>query len=122
METGIVKFIISLLLIALLSFASGLYLPWWSIAIVSFLVSLLIYQKPAIAFISGFIALFILWGCLTWFRSVANDHILANKMSLLILKSQSPGTLIFLTTLIGAIIGGMAAFTGSLIRKLKDVN
>ena len=122
MKTGIIKFVISLLLIALLSFACGLYFPWWSIAIVSFLVSLLIYQKPGIAFISGFIALFILWGSLTWFRSLANDHLLANKMSLLILKSHSPGTLIFLTTLIGAIMGGMAALTGSLVRKLKEMN
>jgi hypothetical protein len=122
MKFRITKFIISLLLIALVSFAVGLYFPWWTIAIVSFLVSLLIYQKPGIAFTSGFIALFVLWGSLAWFRSLANDHILANKMSLLILKSNSPGTLIFLTTLIGAIIGGMAALTGSLVRKLRDMN
>ncbi len=32
------KFIISLFLIAILSFASGLFLPWWNIAIVAFLV------------------------------------------------------------------------------------
>ncbi len=113
------KFIVSLFLIALISFAAGLYLPWWSIAIAAFLVSLLIYQKPSVAFITGFAALFILWGGLAWFKSLANDHILAHRIAMLILKSDSPGTLIFITTLIGAITAGLAALTGSLIRRLK---
>jgi hypothetical protein len=118
----LVKFVASILVIALLSFASGLYLPWWSIAIVAFLVSLLIYQKPGFAFIAGFAALFLLWGSIALLKSSANGHILAGRMSMLILKSNSPGTLVFISTLIGAIVGGMAALTGSLTRRLKDLN
>ena len=59
------KFFVSLILTAFLSFGACLYLPWWSIAIASFLVAALIPQRPGKAFLAGFTALFLLWGGLT---------------------------------------------------------
>ena len=56
------KFFVSLLLTALLSFAAGLYLPWWSIAIAAFIVAALIPQSAVKSFLTGFTALFLLWG------------------------------------------------------------
>lgn len=113
------KFILSLILTALLSFAACLFLPWWSIAIAAFITSLLIQQKPMISFLSGFIALFILWGTLTWFISNNNSHLLAHRLSLLILKTDNPFALILVTALIGALVAAFAALSGSLIRKPK---
>jgi hypothetical protein len=110
------KFTITTILILLLSFCACLYFPWWSIAIVAFIVSALIPQKPLLAFLSGFIALFLLWGGLSLFISSNNDHILANRVSLLILKTQSAFLLILVTALIGALIGGFGALTGSFVR------
>ncbi len=113
------KFIISLILTALLSFVSCLYLPWWSIAIVAFIVAALIPQKPGKAFLTAFLALFLLWGGLSFWISQNNEHILAHKISLLVLKMDNPYLLILATGLIGALVAGMAALTGSYLRKSK---
>ena len=111
------KFIISLLLIALLSVAACLYLPWWSIAIVAFIVAALIPQQPAKAFLTGFIALLLLWGSLSWYISSNNNHLLAHKVSMIILKTDSPYLLITATALIGALVAGFAALSGSYLRR-----
>ena len=111
------KFIASLLLTALLSFAACLFLPWWSIAIAAFLVALLIPQKAGKAFITGFAALFLLWGGLSLWMSNANEHILAHKVSVLMIKADNPYLLILATAVIGALVAGFAALTGSYLRK-----
>jgi hypothetical protein len=113
------KFFISLILTILLSFAACLFLPWWSIAIASFVVAALIPQKPLKAFLTGFIALFLLWGGLSFWMSNNNDNILAHKVSQLILKMDNPYLLILATALIGAIVAGFAALAGSYLRKTK---
>ncbi len=110
------KFIISLILIALISFAACTVLPWWSIAPASFLVSVLIPQKVSLAFLSGFLALFILWGAYSWYISYLNEHILAHKVSMLILKNDQPVALIIITALIGGMVAGLAAIAGALLR------
>jgi hypothetical protein len=111
------KFLVSVMLIALLSMSACLYLPWWSIAIVAFIVAAAIPQKPGRSFLAGFLALFLLWGALAWFISSNNNHVLAHKVSLLILKMDSPGALITVTALIGALVAGLAALSGSFVRK-----
>lgn len=111
------KFIVAFFLIALLSVAMGMYLPWWSIAVAAFVVGLAIPQKSLPAFLCGFLALFVCWGGMAWRLSSGNEHILAHRISALIIKRDSPQLLMLLTALIGALIGGMATLTGSLIRK-----
>lgn len=113
------KFVISLILTALVGFATCLYLPWWCIAIAAFIVAAFIPQKPGKAFLSGFLALFLLWGGLSFWISSNNEHLLAQKISLLILKIDNAYLLITATALIGALTAGFAALTGSYIRK-KD--
>ena len=113
------KFIVSLILMAVLSFATCLYLPWWSIAIAAFAVAALIPQKPGKAFLTGFTALLVLWGGLSFWISNNNDHILAHRVSQLILKMDNPTLLILATALIGAIVAGFAALAGSYLRKSK---
>ncbi len=110
------KFFASFVLILVLSLAAGLYLPWWSIAITSFAVSVAIPQKPAIAFLTGFLAIFILWGALAFYLSSNNQHILAHKISILILKKDDPYLLVGVSACIGALVAGVAALSGSWIR------
>jgi len=112
------KFIVSIILTALLSFVACLYLPWWSIAVVSFLVAVVIIQKPYLAFISAFASLFLLWGGMAWGISAANGDLLAGKMSILVIESESSFLLMGLTALIGAIVAAFAALSGSLLRRL----
>ncbi len=111
------KFLVSIVLIALLSVAACLYLPWWSIAVVSFIVAAVIPQKPVVSFAAGFTALFLLWGSLSWYISSNNNHLLAHKVSMLILKMDSPMVLVLATALIGALVAGLAALSGSFVKK-----
>lgn len=112
------KFIVSVLLIMLLSFVASLYLPWWIIAVVAFTVSSVIIQKPYVAFITGFTALLLLWGGLAWYISSANNHIMAHKVSVLVIQEDSPSVLVLLTACIGALLAGFASLSGSLMRRL----
>jgi hypothetical protein len=112
------KFIVSILLIAILSFAMCLYLPWWVIALVGFLVAFLIPQKTGLAFLSGFVALFLLWSLLSFYISNANDNILAHKISILFIKMDNPFVLILFTGVIGGLVGGFGSLSGRLFKKL----
>ena len=112
------KFLISVLLTALLSFAACLFLPWWIIAITGFVVAFAIPQKAGIAFLAGFIALFFLWAGLSFWMSAANNHLLAHKISLLFIKVDNPILLIAITGLIGGLVAGFGGLTGRLSRKL----
>lgn len=110
------KFLVSIVLISLISFIACLYFPWWIIAIVSLLVSVLLPQKPLWSFLAGFCALFLLWTILALIISSSNNHILAHRMSLVILKTDSPFMLALITGLIGATVAGFAALAGSFVR------
>ncbi len=67
------RFLISVLLIILLAFIAGIYLPWWSVAIIAFAVALLIPQSIAKSFVDGFLGIFLLWGLLAlWIDSKNN--------------------------------------------------
>ena len=112
------KFIVSLVLIILLSFTACLYFPWWSIAIVAFVITVVIPQRPLMSFITGFLSLFLLWAGLSYWMSKNNGHILAHKISLLIIKTDSPFLLMLVSALIGALVAGFAATAGCYLRKL----
>lgn len=113
------KFTISLFLTALLSFAACLYLPWYSIAAAAFIVALLIPQRPGRAFISAFIALFLLWGGMSYWISNNNEHLLAHKISQLVLKMDNPYLLIAATAFIGGLVAALAALSGTYLRKTR---
>lgn len=114
--------ILVFLLIGILSYITGLYYPWWSLAVVAFVVSLIIRQKPVASFFTAFISLFVLWFSLALFRDMANDHILGNRMSELFLQVKSPVLLAIITGFIGAIVAGFAALSASFLRIKKRVN
>ena len=107
------KFIISLLLTALLSFTAGLYLDWWSIAPAAFIISLCIRQTPGKAFLTGFLALFLLWGGLAWAIDSRNESVLSHRMGQLLGLGGSPFLMILVTALIGALVAGLASLAAS---------
>jgi hypothetical protein len=115
------KFTVSLIVTAILSFAACLFLPWWSIAIAAFIVAAAIPQKPAKAFAAASLALFLLWGGLSFFISNSNGHILAHKISRMILGIDNPLLLVSATALIGSLIAGFGALAGSYLRQPKAV-
>ena len=112
------RIILALLLTATISFLAGLRLEWWSIAIVSFLVALLIPQKIIGAFISGFLGIFILWAVLALWIDSKNGNTLSFKMAELFKLGGSSILLILVTAFIGGLVGGFAAMAGSSLRPL----
>jgi hypothetical protein len=113
------KFLASTALIALLSLIAGLYGPWWGFALAAFLVSVLITQRPGMAFLSGFVALFLLWGLLAWRIDAANGSLLSRKVAQILPLGGSPFLLILVTAIIGALVGGGAALSGSYLKKTR---
>jgi hypothetical protein len=113
----LIKFFVNALLIALLSFAGGLFFPNWIIAPIAFLVSLLIPLRPLPAFLSGFAALFLLWGGLALAADLANGGILATRIAWLLPLHGSHYALVLVTALLGALMGGGGALTASFLRK-----
>jgi hypothetical protein len=115
-EKIIMKFIVSLLLIMLLSFASSLYFPWWMITIAAFIVSISIPQTPAKAFLCGFLAVFLLWGAQAFFIDYHNNHILANKIAHVLPLGGHFLHAILVTGFVGGLVAGMASLTASFLR------
>ncbi len=110
------KLLVAILLTALLSFVSGIYFPWWSLAIAAFLVAILVHQKAGKAFLAGFLGVFLLWACLAWWIDIKNNGVLSKKMAQLLPAGGSTLVLILLTAFIGALVGGLGAMTGSFLR------
>lgn len=113
------KFSVALILTALLSFIAGLYFPWWSIAIASFLVALLVQQKAGIAFAAGFSGLLVLWTVLAWWINVKNENILSARIGELLGIGNNPFLLILITGIIGGLVAGLAAMSGSYLKSSK---
>ena len=113
------KFITAIILTALLSFAIGLFtmLPWWSFAITSIVIAAAIHQKPWKAFLAAFIAVFVLWAIMSFSIDNANQHILSVKVATILPLGGSSFMLILLTALIGGLVAGLSALTGSYLRK-----
>jgi hypothetical protein len=110
------KFILSTLLIIVLSFIAGQFLEWWSIAIVAFLVALLIPQSVGAGFLSGFLGIFIMWAIVAFWIDSKNDSILSRKIAELLPLGGSSILLILVTAFVGALVGGFAAMSGSSIK------
>ena len=99
------------LIILILSFASGYFLPWWVVAIAAFIAAFFAGKKPASTFGAGFFAVFVAWIVLALFKSVPNDHILAKKVATLFTLPNWIFILL-LTGVVGGLAGGMSALTG----------
>jgi hypothetical protein len=113
------KFIAAIILTALLAFIGGLRFDWWIIAIAAFLTALLVHQKAGKAFLSGFIGVFLLWGILAWWIDMKNDGVLSKKIAEVLPLGGSSILLIFVTAVIGALVAGFGAMSGSYLRSRR---
>jgi len=109
------RFLLSIILIALLSAVAEHFFPWWTIGVVSFVVSASISQKPGKAFLMGFYGIALFWLVAAMLHDIANDHILSTRMAALF---HLPGYWLFIavTILIGGLVGGLSALAGALMR------
>lgn len=112
------RFVLTILLIAFLSFIAGLHLPWWSVAVAAFAVALLLPQSVGKGFLAGFLGVFLLWLLLSLWIDFKNEHLLSRKIALLFPLGGSSFLLILVTAFVGALVGGFAAMSGSSLRRL----
>jgi hypothetical protein len=114
------KFAVSFLLILLVCYAAYLFAnetPWWIFAIGSFLVGLAVPQHPFKSWLAGFFGAFTLWLMLAYITDTSNGSILSAKMANVIPLNGSSIILLLISALVGGLVAGMAALTGSFLRK-----
>jgi len=132
------KFIIKLVLILVLSALLQMVLPFWIVAVVAFLVSLLLSERPrkwqfsrkkngpSFSFLAGFLAIFILWAGMAYGFDLANNALLSNRISDLLFAGNGielpaflgSHSVVLLTGLFGGIWAGFAGMAGNVLGEL----
>jgi len=105
------------LIILILSFAGSYLLPWWGVAIITFLAALFIGKTSWPSFLSGFSAVFVVWAILALIKSIPNDNILAGMVVQLFPLPHNWIWVLVITAFIGGLVGGMGALSGALLKK-----
>src|SRR5580658_3393397 len=109
------RFLLAVMLIVFLSAVTEWFLPWWMIAVVSFIVSLLITLKPGKAFLAGLVGIGIFWLVASLLHDVPNEHILSTRMAV-VFHLPNYCLFILVTVFIGGLIGGLSALAGAFFR------
>jgi hypothetical protein len=112
------KNIYHLIPILILGALASWFFPWWSIAIVCFGVGAWLNDSPGKSYALGMAAVTLLWSGYAGFLNNANGGLLAGKISELFQGKVSGTQLIFVSGLIGGLVGGFATMTGAYFRRL----
>ncbi|HNP07931.1 MAG TPA: hypothetical protein PKN99_09895 [Cyclobacteriaceae bacterium] len=105
------RFIVQVIITAIVCFMFQKLFPWWTMAIGAFLVGFVFSNSGFKSFLSGFIAIGLLWLGLALYVDNATQSILTEKISQLF-----PLNLFVLTSLVGGLVGGFASLTGALLK------
>jgi len=111
------KFTLTFITIGILSYFSQSFGPWWTGVVVAFLVAAIVQLKPGSAFLAGFIGLGLAWGVASGIADFENSGILSTRIGEML--GNLPGwSLVPITTLLGALLGGLGALSGASGMKL----
>jgi hypothetical protein len=113
------KFILSIVLVALVTYAIGIYgnLPWWSFVVTNLMIAIALPIKPLQSFFAGALGVGALWAGLAFGIDMANNHILSRIVAQILPLGGSYIALIIVRAFVGALLGGLASLTGSFVRK-----
>ena len=111
------KLLFPIIAIAIVAAVAQNFFAWWCIAPVAFIVSYLLRLKAGTGFLAGFLALFILWGGMAIMIDHSNEHILSGKIAVLFPLKVNYYLLFLLTGIIGGLVAGLGALSGTLMRK-----
>jgi len=112
--------LVLILIIIVSCFIAQSFLPWWIIAPICLIASFFLSSSKKQAFWSGFSGIFILWLVKILSLSLPNEHLLANKVGQVFMLPPSDTNwvvLIFVSSLIGGVVGGLSSLTGYSFRK-----
>lgn len=112
------KQLITIVLIAFVTHITGMItaLPWWSFVLPVALIAAWRKHTPGQSFLTGFAGVFILWVVVATLKDIANDHILATKVASILPLGGSYVLLILIAGIVGGLLGGLSALTGSYLR------
>lgn len=105
------RFIIQIIVTAIVCFMFQKLFPWYTMVIGAFLVGFVFSNTGFKSFAAGFIAIGLLWLGVALYIDAATQSILTEKISQLF-----PINLFVLTSLVGGLVGGFASMTGSLLK------
>ena len=111
------KFSLQFFTILIIAFILELFLPWWSIAIAAFAGGMML--KSNANFVAGFLGIAILWLIKALIIDVNAATPLAEKVAN-IFPLHSKALLFLVMSLVGGLVGGLAALTGALIYKNRN--
>ncbi|UOQ97846.1 hypothetical protein MUN81_21790 [Hymenobacter sp. 5317J-9] len=105
------------ILILVLASAVQLDLPWWSLAVVAFVVGLAIAPSGKAAFWAGFAGTALSWILPAAWLAYQNDGLLAHRVAQLLPLGGSVPVLVLVAGLIAGLAGGLAALAGTWLRQ-----
>ncbi|HEX7016263.1 MAG TPA: hypothetical protein VF191_12210 [Cyclobacteriaceae bacterium] len=109
------KFVIQAVVIALLAYMLELFLPWWSVAIAAAFGGL--FLRSDANFWAGFCGVGVLWFSAAVVIDITSSGTLGEKVASIMYINET--LLIVVTCLTGAVVGGLASYTGSLVTRKK---
>ena len=114
------KFTIQFLAIIALAYLLELFLPWYYIAVASFVMGYVLKSKAN--FLAGFLAIGLLWFVKAWLQDSAGSSDLAERVAN-IFTLPNKELLFLVTAIVGGLVGGFATWSGSLLKgKVKAYN
>ncbi len=113
------RFLLATLLTLALSFISGLFLPWWGIAIVALIVALLVKQAAGLSFLAVFLGVFLLWAALAFWIDSKNNGFLSERIAQVLPLGGNSFLLVLATGMVGGLVAGFAALTGAFLLPRK---
>ncbi|MBS1616140.1 MAG: hypothetical protein JST06_08505 [Bacteroidetes bacterium] len=112
------RFLFTILLIAIVAGIAECFGPWWVAALVAGLSCYFARMHSGKAFLAGFFGIALLWLIVALWRDIPNGHLLSQKMAMLLFKQPTPALFLMVTVLLGGIVGGLSAWAGAQLRKL----
>ncbi len=114
------NFALETILIIIVGYILNQFMDWWVILVVAFLAGMLFkFNNSLGSYAAGFLAVSILWGGFAWWLDSANLGVLSSKIGTLF-GGIDGSSVVYLTGLLGGILGGFSAMTGTLGRKLFE--
>jgi hypothetical protein len=105
------KFIVQIVATAIVCFVLQSFLPWWTLAVGACGVAYFIDNKALTSFTAGFIGAALLWIGMAYYLDQSTHSIITEKVNKLL-----PVNAFLLTGIVGGMVGGLSALTGSFLR------
>jgi cell division protein FtsX len=90
------------------------FLPWWTMAVIALMAGYVFHNGGTVSFAAGFLGAGALWLMVAYYMDYTTQSILTEKVNKLF-----PLNVLVMTPVIGGLVGGFAALTGTLMRGKK---